>query len=150
MQRNSRSLNSANKEKQKCHSFDTPKIMQVRDYLKSCARKNRIWSTRSTRPNLQSVKGSFDEVCAILLEEFISSEIDSIVQFQTDRQIVKAGETVTNKKSSGLSRIKGNTKWERLKICTAQKMKFSIEDFFSKCNQIRSKLRIWSHLLKKS
>ena len=33
---------------------------------------------------------------------------------------------------------------------TAQKMKFSIEDFSSKCDQIRSKLRIWSHLLKKS
>ena len=31
----------------------------------------------------------------------------------------------------------------------AQKMKFSIEDFFSKCDQIRRKLRIWSHLLKK-
>ena len=33
---------------------------------------------------------------------------------------------------------------------TAQKMKFSIKDFFSKCNQTRRKLRIWSHLLKKS
>ena len=33
---------------------------------------------------------------------------------------------------------------------TAQKMKFSIEDFFSKCNRIRSKLRIWSHLQEKS
>ena len=33
---------------------------------------------------------------------------------------------------------------------TAQKMKFSVEDFFSKCGQIRRKLRIWSHLLKKS
>ena len=29
-------------------------------------------------------------------------------------------------------------------------MKFSIKDFFSKCDQIRTKLRIWSHLLKKS
>ena len=29
-------------------------------------------------------------------------------------------------------------------------MKFSIRDFFSKCDQIRSFLRIWSHLLKKS
>ena len=28
--------------------------------------------------------------------------------------------------------------------------KFSIKDFFSKCDQIRSFLRIWSHLLKKS
>ena len=29
-------------------------------------------------------------------------------------------------------------------------MKFSIKDFFSNCDQIRSFLRIWSHLLKKS
>ena len=29
-------------------------------------------------------------------------------------------------------------------------MKFSIKDLFSKCDQIRRKLRIWSHLLKKS
>ena len=27
-------------------------------------------------------------------------------------------------------------------------MKFSIEDFFNKCDQICQKLRIWSHLLK--
>ena len=33
---------------------------------------------------------------------------------------------------------------------TAQKMKFFIKDFFSKCEQIRRKRRIWSHLLKKS
>ena len=31
-----------------------------------------------------------------------------------------------------------------------KKMKFSIKDFFSKCDEIRSFLRIWSHLLKKS
>ena len=29
-------------------------------------------------------------------------------------------------------------------------MKFSINDFFSKYDQIRSFLRIWSHVLKKS
>ena len=34
--------------------------------------------------------------------------------------------------------------------CTAQKVKFSITDFFSKSDQIGRKLRIWSHLLKKS
>ena len=33
---------------------------------------------------------------------------------------------------------------------TAQEMKFSIKDFFSKRDQIRSFLRIWSHSLKKS
>ena len=37
-------------------------------------------------------------------------------------------------------------------MVTAQKMKFSIniKDLFSECDQIRSFLRIWSHLLKKS
>ena len=29
-------------------------------------------------------------------------------------------------------------------------MKFSVKDIFSKCDQIRRKLRIWPHLLKKS
>ena len=32
---------------------------------------------------------------------------------------------------------------------TEQKMKFSINDFFSKCDQIHMKLWIWSYLLKK-
>ena len=31
-----------------------------------------------------------------------------------------------------------------------KKMEFSIKDFLSKCDQIRRKLKIWSHLLKKS
>ena len=33
---------------------------------------------------------------------------------------------------------------------TAHKLKFFIKEFFSKYDQIRSFLRIWSHLLKKS
>ena len=41
--------------------------------------------------------------------------------------------------------------FERLEIeNTAQKMKFSIRDFFSKCQQISSLLRICSHMLKES
>ena len=39
---------------------------------------------------------------------------------------------------------------EHKKPDTAQRMKFSIKDFFSKCDQISRKMRIWSHLLKKS
>ena len=31
-----------------------------------------------------------------------------------------------------------------------KKMKFPIKDFFSKCDQIHSFLRIWAHLPKKS
>ena len=37
-----------------------------------------------------------------------------------------------------------------LELHTAQKMKFSIKNFFSKRDQIRSFLQILSHLLKKS
>ena len=40
--------------------------------------------------------------------------------------------------------------WTWTYINSAQKMKFFIKDFFSKCDQICSFLRIWSHLLKKS
>ena len=39
--------------------------------------------------------------------------------------------------------------WEKITV-TTQKMKFSVKDFFSKCDQIRRFQRIWSPLLKKS
>ena len=35
-------------------------------------------------------------------------------------------------------------------IFTAQEMKFPFQNFFSKCDQIRKKLQIWSNFLKKS
>ena len=41
-------------------------------------------------------------------------------------------------------------RWRKQLTNTAQKMKFSIKDLFSKCDQIRRKLRIWLHLLNKS
>ena len=40
--------------------------------------------------------------------------------------------------------------WLELQQYTAQKMKFSIKDFLSKYEQIRSFLQIWSHLLERS
>ena len=39
--------------------------------------------------------------------------------------------------------------YKKVSANTAQKLKFPIKDFFSKCDQICSFLRIWSHLLKK-
>ena len=39
--------------------------------------------------------------------------------------------------------------WTEGKNITAQKMKFSIKDFSSKCDKIGSFLRTWSHFLKK-
>ena len=41
-------------------------------------------------------------------------------------------------------------KYNNTRVYTAQKMEFSIKDFFSKCDQLRRKLQIWSQLLKKS
>ena len=38
---------------------------------------------------------------------------------------------------------------QKMLINAAQKTKFSIKDFFSKLEQFRSSLWIWSHLLKK-
>ena len=37
-----------------------------------------------------------------------------------------------------------------LALFTVQKIQFAIKHFFSKCDQIQSFLRIWSHLLTKS
>ena len=39
---------------------------------------------------------------------------------------------------------------EKTHLVLLKKIKFSIKDFFSKCDQIRSFLRIWLHLLEKS
>ena len=69
---------------------------------------------------------------AILLDPQIGSTSFAI----TWNQILWAGVTTTSARQ-------GMT-------LTAQKMKFSITDFLSKCDQIHSFLRIWSHLLKKS
>ena len=38
---------------------------------------------------------------------------------------------------------------ELLKTITTQRMKFFTSEFFNKCDQMRRKMRIWSHLLKK-
>ena len=43
-----------------------------------------------------------------------------------------------------------NTQGKNMFLFHCTKMKFSINDFFSKCDQIRRKLWIWSDLLKKS
>ena len=52
--------------------------------------------------------------------------------------------------SIGLERLTKFISLVKSRKYTIQKMKFSIKDFFSNCDQIRRKLRIWSHLLKKS
>ena len=68
--------------------------------------------------------------------------------------------SLKKKRSSGFDSIQVNVvkpvydlvknSFMKIFIYTAQKMKFSIKDFFSKCDQIRSFQRIRLHLLKKS
>ena len=43
-----------------------------------------------------------------------------------------------------------NLNYHKDLVSLHKKMKFFIKDFFSKCDQIRSFLWIWSHFLKKS
>ena len=49
-----------------------------------------------------------------------------------------------------LSQSLGKSEYISSLLDTAQKMKFSIKDFFGNCDRIRRKLQIWSHLPKKS
>ena len=54
------------------------------------------------------------------------------------------------KKSSLISMPRDTTLFMNFKAHPCTKMKFTIRDFFSKCDQIRMKLPIWLQLLKKS
>ena len=53
-------------------------------------------------------------------------------------------------KWSSVDRTSFANKVYGFQLLATQKVKFSIKDLFSKCDQIRSSLRIWSHLLKES
>ena len=56
----------------------------------------------------------------------------------------------SNSENSYVASSSLSQRYFAIRIATAQKIKFSIKDSFSKCDQIRSSLRIWSHLLKNS
>ena len=74
-----------------------------------------------------------------------NNRVICFVDFSTSAQ----KETVVTKSIPSpieFCKIRGDTLLQN--HCT--KMKFSIKDFFSKCDQIHSLLQIWSHLLKKS
>ena len=43
-----------------------------------------------------------------------------------------------------------HSKYPKPQNLACTKNEFSIKDFFSKCDQVRRFLQIWSHLLKKS
>ena len=101
------------KIKRKGIVFETPDLIHAKNALKNCAIKNRMKSTRSTRANLQSVKDSIDKTYSKQLDQHISTKPAQSERLQAERQSAKAWETIrelTNKKSSPLSKVKGDTK----------------------------------------
>ena len=68
------------------------------------------------------------------------------------KKIINLRQIVKCKDEGNREKISNNSDKSKEKIlfsldCTAQKMKFSIKDFFSKCDQIGRRLRIRSYLL---
>ena len=75
-------------------------------------------SPSSTRANHQSAKESLDKVYSKQLDQHISTQTAQIKRLQAERQSTKTWKTIrelTNKKSSPLSKVKGNTKEKQLK-----------------------------------
>ena len=64
------------------------------------------------------------------------------------KQVQKTHMILTQEENLIWYEIRSRRLWITFSV-TTQKMKFSIKDFSSKCDQIRRKLRIWSFLLEK-
>ena len=83
-----------------------------------------------------------NEVCSAIAIPFHSSPPEMLLEEFVQKVFCKKDVLKSLKKKI--------RKVTAVDVYTAQKMKFSIKDFFSKCNQILRKLRIWPHLPKKS
>ena len=91
-----------------------------------------------------------------IASEILDLRDDNFLDCRKNREIVERENNLihTNHGITGVNKEwgkkqNGMVKSKQRKAGIAQKMKFSIKDFFSKCDQIRSFLRIWSQLLKK-
>ena len=97
-------------------------------------------------------ESSFIYDCSSLVKPYFISELyQSIAQWVTfpKKEEKKSKIILTTNQKIFFYRKLDIKKWVRVPN-TAQKMNFSIKDFFSRCNQICSFLQIWSYLLKKS
>ena len=92
-----------------------------------------------------------DEVFQISMNNFFTEHLRTTASKSCAVKINrrKKGSVVRKTDESDYKSLQVTTSYYKwLRVTTAQKMKFSFQDFFKKCDQIR--LRIWSHLLKKS
>ena len=92
-------------------------------------------------------------VRAILPENIRKPAFSDLFRGYRKSSVASNGLSIVNKLWAHQLPRKYQIWWWIVSLSTAQKMKFSIEGFFSKCDQIRRLtkfLRIWSCLLKKS
>ena len=86
----------------------------------------------------------------VYIHESSSLYLPTFCHFLNEKSISCKSENIYTSKSEAYVQDPPKIKLFQSENITAQNMKFSIKDFFSKCDQIRSFLWIWSHLLKKS
>ena len=106
-----------------------------------------------TVSNKQSVQQTVEKKLPIKKDVFIKDELEAVFKK------LKNKKAPTVDKTPSVVLKKYTFQWYPTFVCphknkilyyTAQKMHFSIKDFFSKCDQIRREMQIWPYLLKKS
>ena len=88
-----------------------------------------------------TIRGILDQIASILRRPLIQESVHQKAIYFCLAEIKKHENGAAWKYNSQIN--------SEYMSSSTQKMKFSIKDFFSKCDQIRRKLRIWSHLQKK-
>ena len=99
-----------------------------------------------------SRKYDFQIYCDCLLPNFLTNHC--LKYFSWSLNISSADTNLTSRKSNGSLRFFKRCHELAEKRCkkyidTAKKIKISVRDFFSKCEQMRRKLRVCYHLLQK-
>ena len=97
--------------------------------------------------NIQNKHDVSDEWC--LQTIYSAKQAISIHNWNLQTLVTEKFKVIKGLAMGIFSSILHSVKYARRRVI-AQKMKFSIKDFFSKCDQIDRILRIWSQLLKKS
>ena len=98
--------------------------------------------------NSRKIRGKYKQMLKIWIKAIPSIQFKKILKLSLDRRPVQPFKN--RKWFCRYERHQIMKELENLCLLHCTKKKFTIKDFFSKCDQIRRKLRIWSHLLKKS
>ena len=122
------------------HRSNHPKVFLGKGFLKICSKITGEHTCRSVIP----IKLLCNFVIITLRHG--CSPVNLLHVFRTPFFKNTSGWLLLN--SGFFTTVSKNSLSLKRKHFTSQKMKFSIKEFFSKCDQIRRK--IWSHLLKKS